>query len=201
MTPASLIRLEAELEYGVALRGDKIPVTPDHTAEVPKVTVARHASGYVVLFREGLSPDVQARFAELDESQLWELDVESDVARAIGVSRVVHCCWYCIDRVPDSSEFPDVVMRGEHFIVERDAKIAAQAWSAQVDDRASEVEVETAESYRRRGFGRQTVAAWVYHVRREGKIALYSHLLSNDASRALAASLGAEKYAETREYF
>lgn len=201
MDPVSLIRLEAELEYGVALRGDVIPVTPENTAQVPKLTVARHASGFVVLFRENLAPEARARLAELDEGDLWGLDVESGTARASGMSRAVHCCWYCIDRTPDSSEFPDVVARDRRFIVECEGEIAAEAWSAQDDGRASEVEVETVQAYRRRGFGRQTVAAWVHHVRSEGKIALYSHLVSNDASRALAASLGAQKYAETREYF
>ncbi len=114
---------------------------------------------------------------------------------------MVSCCWYCIARIPDVSEFSDVTRRGDRFVIERDGMIAAEAWSAQDDAVAAEVEVETVPAYRQRRFGRQVVAAWAHSVRRDGKIALYSHLTANDASRALARSIGAWAYAETRELF
>ena len=119
----------------------------------------------------------------------------------IGAQRVVHCCWYCISSIPDPAEFSDVVWRDGHYVIERDGRIASDAWSAQNDARSAEVEVETNPDFRRLGFGRQVVAAWAHDVRRAGKIAFYSHLITNDASRALARSLGAWKYCDTRELF
>ena len=201
MNPVKLIRLEAELEYGVSIRGDTISVTPENTLEVPRVSVARYAGGYLMLFRANLSENERLQFASIGAEALFEARKIDIASSRLVAERVVHCNWYCISRIPDPAEFPDVQLRDNQFVVERRGQVAAIAWSAQNDDRAAEVEVETAETFRRQGFGRQVVAAWAHHVRREGKIALYSHLATNDASRSLAASVGAWKYAETREYF
>ncbi len=141
------------------------------------------------------------RSRNLDGERLFDSIDEVDAAVLGDVQKIVRCCWYVIDRVPDPGEFPDVVQRDGRFVIERDGQIAADAWSAQQGTRADEVRVDTAEAYRRRGYARQAVAAWTQHVRREGKVAFYSHLVTNDASRALAASVGAVKYAETVEYF
>ena len=201
MNPVELIRLEAELEYGVSIHGDAVPITPENTVEVPSVSVAWYSGGYIMHFRADMSEDLRSQFARISAETLFAAR-EVDLALSqFDVERVVHCNWYCITRIPDPAEFPEVVLRDNRFVVERRGQIAASAWSAQNDLRAAEVEVETAEAFRRQGFGRQVVAAWAYYVRREGKIALYSHLATNDASRALAASVGAWKYAETREYF
>ncbi|MGA7669341.1 MAG: GNAT family N-acetyltransferase [Nitrolancea sp.] len=201
MNPVGLIRLETELEYGVELRGDVIPVTETNAADVPRLTVARHDDGYLLLFASTLPPGARAALAAVDERRLFESLSEIDANLLDNVQKTVRCSWYVIGRIPALSEFPDVVERDGRFVIERDGQIVADAWSAQRGERADEVEVETAEAYRRRGYGRQVVAAWTRHVRSAGKIALYSHLVTNDASRALAASVGAQQYAETVEYF
>ncbi len=201
MNPIALIRLQAELEYGVSIRGDTIPITPSNTRDVPDVTVARHAHGHVVLFRADLAPSDRTWYQNLGAARLFSLPEDDDEMLLIAPGvRTNDCCWYCINRIPDLAEFPDVVCKNDRFVVERNGQIAAAAWSAQNDNRAAEVEVETQPAYRRRGFGRQVVAAWAHHVRRDGKIALYSHLTSNQASQALATAVGAWKYAETREF-
>jgi GNAT superfamily N-acetyltransferase len=195
MDPRALIRLEVELEYGVALRGDGIPVTAANTRDVPLVTIVRFADGYERLFRERLSGEQRARFTDEDAPSFLAASPETLPYR------IIDCCWYVIARIPDLSEFPDVTERDGRFVIERDGLIAAEAWSSQDGLYAAEVEVETLSDYRRRGYGRQVVAAWAQQVRRAGKIAFYSHLVSNDASRALAASVGAEWFADTREFF
>jgi GNAT superfamily N-acetyltransferase len=195
MDPRALIRLEVELEYGVALRGDVIPVTADNTRDVPLVTIVRFADGYERLFREGLSGEQRARFTDEDAPSFLAASPETLPYR------IIDCCWYVIARIPDLSEFPDVTERDGRFVIERGGLIVAEAWSSQDGLYAAEVEVETHSDYRRRGYGRQVVIAWAQHVRRAGKIAFYSHLVSNDASRALAASVGAEWFADTREFF
>lgn len=201
MSPTALIRLEAELEYGVPIHSESIPISPSNRLEVPRVTVARCGSGYLRLLRADLSTAERTIFDAFDPPDLFAALSSAEPFEVLGAARMVHCCWYCISRIPDPAEFADVVRREGQFVIERNGEIAARAWAAQEDNCASEVEVETAEAFRRHGFGRQVVAAWAHHVRRDGKVALYSHLVTNDASRALAESLGAWKFAETRELF
>jgi hypothetical protein len=195
MDARALMRLEAELEYGVALRGDIISVTPENSRDVPLVTIARFAAGDEFLFREGLAEAARARFTECGAPHLFAAAPEAIAYR------IIDCRWYIIDRIPDRAEFLDVSERDGRFVIERAGQIAAEAWSSQDGLRAAEVEVETHINHRRRGYGRQVVAAWAHAMRHAGKIAFYSHLTTNDASRALAASLGAIWFADTRELF
>lgn len=62
--------------------------------------------------------------------------------------------------------------------------------SSRENDTAAEAWVWTEERARRKGYGRQCVAAWANHMLRAGKVPFYSHVHDNDASRALATSLG-----------
>jgi GNAT superfamily N-acetyltransferase len=195
MDARALIRLEAELEYGVVLRGDIIPVTPENTRDVPLVTVARFADGYELLYRDGLPDAERARFGERCAASLFAASPDTFD------HRIIDCRWYVITRIPEPTEFPDVTERDGHFVVERNGRVVADAWSSQDAASASEVEVETQPDYQRRGYGRQVVAAWAHRTRRASKTAFYSHLTANDASRALAASVGAMWFADTREFF
>lgn len=203
MTPKELIRLETEVEYDIVLRGDIIPVTPENTAKVSRLTIVRHADGYEMLYREGLSDAERVAFDSIGAERLFALDVDevTTLGTSLGTTYpIVDCCWYRIRRVPDPTEYPDVVQRDGRFVILQDDEIAAEAYSCETGGRAEEVEVETRAEFRRRGYARQVVAAWAHTVLTEGKIALYSHLTANDASRALAASVGADYFAETREY-
>ena len=56
--------------------------------------------------------------------------------------------------------------------------------------------METHPDHRRQGYARQAVAAWVSQVIGSGRVALYSYKSRNEASRALAHSLGAVWYAD-----
>jgi GNAT superfamily N-acetyltransferase len=195
MDARSLFRLEAELEYSVTLQDDVIPVTPENMRDVPLVTVARFTDAYELLFREGTPDAERARFTQADPARLFAATPNKFPGR------VVDCCWYVIARIPDPAEFPAVIERDGRFVIECDGRIAADAWSSQDGASAAEVEVETHPDYRRRGYGRQVVAAWAHRTRRAGKTAFYSHLVENDGSRSLAASVGAVWFADTREFF
>jgi GNAT superfamily N-acetyltransferase len=195
MDPRALIRLEAELEYGVALQCGVIPVTPENTSDVPLVTIARFADGYDLLYRDGLSSVQRASFRLVDAPSLFAAPPETLSYR------IIDCRWYVISHIPNPTEFPDVLERDGRFVIERDGQVVAEAWSSQDGLSAAEVEVETHTDFRRRGYGRQVVAAWAHAMRRAGKIAFYSHLMANETSRALAASVGAVWFADTRELF
>jgi hypothetical protein len=66
----------------------------------------------------------------------------------------------------------------------------SRAWSVRESGRAAECAVETAEPHRQHGLARQVTAAWATSVLARGKVPFYSHRAGNDASRALAESLG-----------
>jgi len=54
--------------------------------------------------------------------------------------------------------------------------------------------------HRRRGYGRQVAAAWAHHVMKQGRVAFFSHVHGNMASRALASSLGVVEYGASAAY-
>jgi predicted GNAT family acetyltransferase len=59
---------------------------------------------------------------------------------------------------------------------------------------ADEAGVDTAASFRGRGFAGQVAAAWAQAVRAESRIPLYSTSWQNDASRAVARKLGLAQF-------
>lgn len=79
---------------------------------------------------------------------------------------------------------PIVVVRAQ------DGELASVCHAARSTRLAAEAGVETAEGYRRRGYGLTAVAAWATAVRRNGSIPLYSTSWDNAASLALARRLG-----------
>lgn len=74
------------------------------------------------------------------------------------------------------------------FIVDRQA--VAVCGSVRIAPQAHEAGLETAAPFRRRGYGKAVVAAWGSAVRALASEPLYSTTCQNDASRAVARSLG-----------
>ena len=60
-----------------------------------------------------------------------------------------------------------------------------------------EAGVDTAEEYRRKGYGRSAVAAWSNAANKEDLTVFYSTWWANQASMALAESLGFRKIGAT----
>ncbi len=85
---------------------------------------------------------------------------------------------------------PDILLSAPlvGFIV--GAKAVAVCGSVRITPRAHEAGVETAVSFRGRGYAKAVVAAWGTAVRALGVEPLYSTTWQNEASRALARSLG-----------
>jgi hypothetical protein len=70
-------------------------------------------------------------------------------------------------------------------------------FSARLSDIAAEAGLETATTYRGRGFGPRVAAAWALAIRASGRIPLYSTPWTNLASLAVARKLGLVAYAST----
>ena len=97
---------------------------------------------------------------------------------------------YAFTRCPLPSEFPDVCQQQERFVILHKDEIISQAWASRCNVRAAELAVETDPNFRRRGYARQVCSAWAAYHLEYNRVAFYSHLYHNDASRALAQNLG-----------
>jgi len=78
-----------------------------------------------------------------------------------------------------------------------DGAIVSACYTARHRPAACEAGVATEEAYRGRGFGALVVSAWCDAVQREGRRPLYSTTWDNEASRAIARTLGLIPYADT----
>lgn len=104
---------------------------------------------------------------------------------------IAHYVTYTVDRMPSSNEWSEVVFMDGRWVVLEGGTVLASASSSRENDEAAELWVQSAAAVRRRGWGRRVAAAWIAHIRRQGKMPLYSHRAENLPSRRLARSLGA----------
>lgn len=102
---------------------------------------------------------------------------------------------YFFAHSPLPIEFPHVVKTQQRFEIQQDKKPASWAWSVRENDICAEVAVETLYAYQKQGLARQVTAAWAHHIISQDKIPFFSHLVSNNASRQLARSLGLVQFA------
>jgi RimJ/RimL family protein N-acetyltransferase len=68
-------------------------------------------------------------------------------------------------------------------------------YSARITAQVAEAGVHTVEAYRGRGYATEVVRGWAAEVRASGLLPLYSTSWENGASQAVAAKLGAVRYA------
>jgi GNAT acetyltransferase len=207
----ALIRRQFALE-GIGLDADERLVrVPGATAEeIPRLYVARHAGGYARFYRRDLPDDAVAWLDALPaEAALTDPD---RVKQVLALDGPLAGTWagtsYVVDRPPDPASYPDVSVltkapsdligrfdpdllnRGPVYAVLLDGQIVSACVSARESAEAAEAWVQTASTYRGRGYARQTTAAWARAVLSRGKIAFYSHLWTNLASKRVALSLG-----------
>ncbi|HEY8885408.1 MAG TPA: GNAT family N-acetyltransferase [Chloroflexota bacterium] len=207
----ALIRRQFALE-GIGLDADErlVRVPGGAAEEIPRLYVARHAGGYARFFRRDLPDDVVAWLEALPaEAALSEPD---RVKQVLALDGPLAGTWagtsYAVERPPDPAIYPDVSVltaaqgeltgrfdpdvlnRGPVYAVLLDGQIVSACVSARENAEAAEAWVQTVPAYRGRGYARQTTAAWAGSVLSRGKIAFYSHLWTNLASKRVALSLG-----------
>lgn len=81
-------------------------------------------------------------------------------------------------------------------IIENDHPVSI-CFCARRSEAAAEAGVETAESYRGKGYGPRVTAAWAQAIRESGRVPLYSTSWTNHASLAVARKLGLVAYASS----
>jgi hypothetical protein len=189
-----LIRLNTEIEHAFTTDGDLVP--PPGKASV-LFAIHQHQAGYVTYYGHTLPLEIRRHLCALDpESLLHDHPRIQQILAVHTVCRHVFAAKaYYFAHVPGAGEYAGAVYRQGAHIVLVDGEPVSWAWTQDGSNRAAELAVETLPAFRRRGYGRQVVAAWAAHVLAQGKVAFYSHQLGNTASEALARSLDVVQYA------
>jgi GNAT superfamily N-acetyltransferase len=199
MNPVDLIRLSIEIEHIIDSNGDLVPIPGKESA---LFSISQYQEGYATYFRY----DIPAETRE----QIAAFGPEEALNNHQTIRRVLACYTPCKEvfagrgcyftHIPAPDEFPDVVFHKGCYVIKVKGQPVSWAWTQDESERAAELAVETLPGYRRRGYGRQVVAAWAVDVIRGGQVAFYSHRIGNVASEGLAHSLGVVQYAVSTAY-
>jgi hypothetical protein len=194
--PARLWRAQLALECKAFSRQDRLIEFPcDDPDGLATCYLVTYVDGGTELVFAQDAPDWfvdRARRINADQ-YLSHVDY---VARQIGADHgsvtVLRCRTYCFPRSASPIAGPAALLRNgpERIAAAVDGRQVAEATSSRSNDAAAELWVHTDPEFRRRGYAAQVASAWGASVTAEGKVAFYSHLHHNAASRSLAGHLG-----------
>ena len=190
------------LEFGVGPVGDILSLATREQDDQPLVVVSRVAGESLLYLREGLPPAIQRELRDIGASACFDAEehVRSILASGMPCREIRRIRWYTVARRPEQGEYAAVVRSGSRFVIIDDGQEVAWAETDSENEQAAEVSIETLAAFRRRGYARQITAAWAAATLDAGKVGFYSHRLTNDASRAVAASLGLAHLSDEVEY-
>lgn len=194
-----LIRLNTEIEHDLTPDGDLVPLA----GKDPLLLLAnRHQDGYVFYYRQQVPPALRAQIDALGPQRAFDDDsaVQAILAGYAPHMRLVEGVGGYFAEMPTVEAFSDVVLEGDSYQIEIDGQAVSRAWSWTESDEAAELIVEALPDFRRQGYGRQVAAAWAAGVMQTGRVAFYNYLAGNEASAALAHSLGVVEYANWVAY-
>ncbi len=222
MDPLSLNRLHLSLEckgIDAANRVYRIP-GPDPDP-IHRVYVIRHAQGETFFFSADLQEKLRRKLLRIPARDYFDAPERIKAALAEGgLCEGMHIgrSYFFPPEIsprdflgvtPVSRLDPEVVGRydrglrdsgKEAFAILVDGEIVSTCESSRENEQAGEAWVRTLEGFRRRGFARRVTAAWGYWLMQQGKVPFYSHVWENQASRAVAQSLGLVQYIEDAGY-
>jgi hypothetical protein len=187
-----LIHLQLELEcIGFNEHGFLTRIAGDHPDDIARIFIAKYAEDYALYFRDDIDQAIVKRLRSFSSEQLY---MDTNTVKSILYQSMVpqtpyRFTSYVFEKCPLPDEFPDVIRQDERFVILHDGKAVSKAWSSRRNAHAAELAVETDPDFRRRGYAYQVCSAWAaYHILHD-RIAFYSHLGTNDVSRALAQNL------------
>lgn len=202
MDARTLVELKMALEFGVGPDGETLPLATNPQDDQPLVIVSAFDGGCRLYIREDVLPAIDRCLRDVGARRCFhdEVAVRDALASFSNIRTIRRIRWYFVTRRPSPAEFADVVVRDGRFVILDAGRPVSWAETDWEDERAAEVSIETIAEHRRRGFGRQVTAAWAASVVDAGKVGYYSHRMTNDASRAVAESLGLTHLADEVEY-
>jgi hypothetical protein len=219
MDDRDLMRIHVEALFTRDGPGDLVRANEPNGGTAPRFFLGRTAYGDMWWFRHDVAPDVRAELeAEIREDNDRGSVVESPIDPApyqtiLARSAPVERTWVGpafqfpeslsrnanATRVTDANAevltlhlapwLPDVRLSQPLFVVTCDEHAVSVCGSVRQTHEAYEAGVETAATYRRRGFAVPAVAAWACAVRELGRVPLYSTSWQNTASQAVARKL------------
>jgi hypothetical protein len=215
--PSELLLLQLEAErIGVVAGATLVRLPGERPDGIPRFYVAELAGGIARYYRDDVPAGTRAELAALPAE--CARDDHAAVQRILAQDAPCTNIWagvsyYLPDGVVGPAEYPDVVAldcsrRAEIerfdpemtsfgwpvYVVRRDGQIVATCVSTRETERAGEAWVQTTPAHRGQGYARQVTAAWGDALRKEGKVAFYSHALDNAASAGVARTLRLAPY-------
>jgi RimJ/RimL family protein N-acetyltransferase len=214
------MRLHIEALFTHDAEGNLDRVNEPQGAPAPRLFIGRTVDGVVRRFRHDIGPDLRRELdTALHEDHLERhtLDSRLDPARyaaILGRVAPVQRTWegpafLFPDEIPMAREavrlthenaqllrpyleswLADAGITGPMYALVVDGHAVSVCASVRQTTTADEAGVDTASSFRGRGYAGQVVAAWARAVRDESRIPLYSTSWENEASRAVARKLG-----------
>jgi len=195
--------LQLELEcIGFDENGYLTRIPCDNPDDIARFFVVKYETSYATYFRADVEHDIIKRLQAFSAEHLFN---DSNIVMSILYQRSLpqepsRFVSYVFTQCPLSEEFSDVTQQDENFVVVYENKIVSRAWASRQNTRAAELAVQTDPNFRRRGYGRQVCSAWAAYQLGHNRIAFYSHLYNNAASRALAQNLGTVPFLDGINY-
>ena len=223
MNAQALVALQLELECKRVMEDNTIvPIPCANPDDIARCFVTCVDDVYTVYYRHDVPSTTRARLAALPPERLFA--DHALVKQLLAADAACQSVWEGAAYVfPDTLEpglWPHAVRlddrlhtgllaryEGGTVIGERivygiiaDGEIVAACEASRENERAAEAWVRTAPAYRRRGYAREVTAARAFAMQRRGKVPFYSHVLENQASAAVARSLGLIHFLSTVAY-
>ncbi len=191
------IQIQLELECVRVNEGgllERIPCpSPD---DINLLYVYQDGDDYFVYFRHDVGSEIQEQIRNLSAEIIFHdkptiKKILSQVFSNVTIN--MFQTYNCAHNLKHN-EFSDVVTIEKDgksiFAILRNEKIVSSCLSVRENAHAAECYIFTEPEFRRCGYARKTVVAWVDHIQSLGKIPFYSHEHGNLASRVVANKLG-----------
>ncbi len=202
MDSNELIQLQVHLEY--QLDADGLLIPHQGSSEQAYYLVYQHSQGCQSFFNRSIPQALREKLRALGPQAAYEhpatvIDLLDKGYRPSKGGDEVFWSGYFASN-PDPRDFPQAHAADNSWVIMQGGQAVCRALSVRQDRHCAEVYVETLPAYRKRGYGRQAVAAWAYDILQSGRVPLYSYKMRNTASAALAQSLGVVWYANVVEF-
>lgn len=202
MDSGDLIDLQIHLEYQLDGAGLIVPIAG--SSEQAFYLVYQHSQGYQAYFNQAIPFSLRVNLLAVGPSTAFKhpevvTEMMGEGFRPCKGGAEVYWSGYFASQ-PDPGDFPAASAVDNSWVITQGGQTVCRAMSVRQDTRCAEVYVETLPAYRRRGYGRQAVAAWACDILQSGRVPLYSYKMRNSASAALAQSVGATWYANVVEF-
>jgi len=192
MEPLDLIKLQIGLEYQLDEGGLLVPI--HGSSEKAWYIIYHYANAFTEYFGRELPDKVRQQLAGLGTqiNFYYPENVKELISMHYQTCRGGEDVYWSgyFTHPPESHEYQATTQEGEDWVIVQDGQAASRALSIRQNEKCAEVYVETLPSYRRRGYGRQVVAAWAQAILNSGRVPFYSYRMGNRPSATLASSLG-----------